>query len=219
MVDTDALRKDKCVVIKTSTRQTIFLPVVGGCGFCCSSCLFVFTWALGRFHGPASSLLESSLFENNKSNHQTDSNQIPAGLVDPAKLKPADLVGVNKDSYLILDMLPYEYDSRVKAMEVDEKPTEDYSDVGGTKYTITTKHRYIYVYMYLFIQKIVLKIGLDKQIQELVEAVVRPMTHKHLFEAVGIKPPKGIDLCEWVCNGFVFYTCNFLSFFFQIVGP
>jgi hypothetical protein len=27
-------------------------------------------------------------------------------------------VGVNKDSYLILDLLPAEYDSRVKAMEV-----------------------------------------------------------------------------------------------------
>jgi hypothetical protein len=40
------------------------------------------------------------------------------GLVDPDKLQPGDLIGVNKDSYLILDMLPAEYDSRVKAMEV-----------------------------------------------------------------------------------------------------
>ena len=55
-----------------------------------------------------------------------------------------------QDSYLILDTLPAEYDSRVKAMEVDEKPTEDYSDIGG----------------------------LDKQIQELVEAIVLPVTHK-----------------------------------------
>ncbi len=53
------------------------------------------------------------------------------GLVDPDTLKPGDLVGVNKDSYLILDTLPSEYDSRVKAMEVDEKPTEEYSDIGG----------------------------------------------------------------------------------------
>jgi len=72
------------------------------------------------------------------------------GLVDPAELKPGDLIGVNKDSYLIIDTLPPEYDARVKAMEVDEKPTEEYSDVGG----------------------------LDKQIQELVEAVVLPITHK-----------------------------------------
>ena len=55
------------------------------------------------------------------------------------------------------------YDSRVKAFEVDMKPTEDYSDVGG----------------------------LDKQIEELIEAVVRPITHKHLFVNLGIKPPKG----------------------------
>eukprot|EP00244_Chara_vulgaris_P000601 TRINITY_DN10_c1_g2_i2.p1 TRINITY_DN10_c1_g2~~TRINITY_DN10_c1_g2_i2.p1 ORF type:complete len:447 (+),score=130.96 TRINITY_DN10_c1_g2_i2:300-1640(+) len=115
-VDLDSQRKGKCVVLKTSTRQTIFLPVVG--------------------------------------------------LVDPEVLKPGDLVGVNKDSYLILDTLPAEYDSRVKAMEVDEKPTEDYSDIGG----------------------------LDKQIQELVEAIVLPMTHKERFETLGIRPPKGVLL-------------------------
>ncbi|KAG6773177.1 hypothetical protein POTOM_020436 [Populus tomentosa] len=115
-IDLDSQRKGKCVVLKTSTRQTIFLPVVG--------------------------------------------------LVDPDKLKPGDLVGVNKDSYLILDTLPSEYDSRVKAMEVDEKPTEDYNDIGG----------------------------LEKQIQELVEAIVLPMTHKERFQKLGIRPPKGILL-------------------------
>ena len=31
------------------------------------------------------------------------------GLVDSQTLKPGDLVGVNKDSYLILDTLPAEY--------------------------------------------------------------------------------------------------------------
>lgn len=75
------------------------------------------------------------------------------GLVDPDILKPGDLVGVNKDSYLILDTLPSEYDSRVKAMEVDEKPTEDYSDIGGldkqvgriSLYTIQTSTRYFYL--------------------------------------------------------------------------
>ena len=85
------------------------------------------------------------------------------GLVESSKLRPGDLVGVNKDSYLVLDTLPPEYDARVKAMEIDEKPTEDYSDIGG----------------------------LDKQIQELVEAVVLPMTHADRFKSVGIKPPKG----------------------------
>ncbi|CAL1269562.1 unnamed protein product [Larinioides sclopetarius] len=115
-VDLDSQRKGKCAVIKTSTRQTYFLPVIG--------------------------------------------------LVDAEKLKPADLVGVNKDSYLILETLPQEYDSRVKAMEVDERPTEQYSDIGG----------------------------LDKQIQELIEAVVLPMTHREKFENLGIQPPKGVLL-------------------------
>lgn len=49
-------------------------------------------------------------------------------------------------------------------MEIDEKPTEDYTDIGG----------------------------LDKQIEELVEAVVLPMTHADRFQKLGIKPPKGV---------------------------
>jgi 26S proteasome regulatory subunit T5 len=105
------------------------------------------------------------------------------GLVDPEKLKPGDLVGVNKDSYLVLDMLPAEYDSRVKAMEVDEKPTEDYNDIGG----------------------------LDKQIEELVEAIVLPMTHAERFKNLGIKPPKGMFRAPrkngWQANGLFFKVC------------
>lgn len=46
------------------------------------------------------------------------------GLVHPEKLKLGDLVGVNKDSHLVLNFnsvtLPAEFDSRVKAMEVNE---------------------------------------------------------------------------------------------------
>ena len=113
-MDLDAQRKGKCAVIKTSTRQTIFLPMIG--------------------------------------------------LVPVEKLKPSDLVGVQKDSYLILDTLPSEYDSRVKAMEVDEKPKESYNDIGG----------------------------LDKQIEELVEAIVLPMKQADKFKSLGIKPPKGV---------------------------
>lgn len=36
--------------------------------------------------------------------------------------------------------------------------------------------------------------GLDKEIQELIEAVVLPMTHKDMFDNIGIRPPKGILL-------------------------
>ncbi|KAL7424799.1 26S proteasome regulatory subunit 6A [Cryptotrichosporon argae] len=106
-------KKSKCAVIKTSTRQTIFLPIIG--------------------------------------------------LVPHAELRPGDLIGVNKDSYLILDKLPAEYDARVKAMEVDERPTETYTDIGG----------------------------LDKQIEELVEAIVLPMQQADKFKTLGITPPKG----------------------------
>lgn len=112
-VDLDAQVKGKCVVIKTSTRQTIFLPV--------------------------------------------------PGLVEPSELRPTDLVGVNKDSYLILEKLPNEYDNRVKAMEIDERPSEEYTDIGG----------------------------LEKQIEELREAIVLPITHRERFANIGIRPPKG----------------------------
>jgi len=112
--DLDSMRKGKCAVIKTSTRQTVFLPLIG--------------------------------------------------LVPAEKLRPGDLIGVNKDSYLILDTLPAEYDSRVKAMEVDERPTEKYTDVGG----------------------------LDKQIEELAEAIILPMEHADRFKTLGITPPKGV---------------------------
>jgi 26S proteasome regulatory subunit T5 len=110
----DVSRKGKCAVVKTSTRQTVFLPIIG--------------------------------------------------LVPAEKLRPSDLVGVNKDSYLVLDTLPAEYDSRVKAMEVDERPTESYTDIGG----------------------------LDKQVEELIEAIVLPIQQADKFKTIGIKPPKGV---------------------------
>jgi 26S proteasome regulatory subunit T5 len=69
-------------------------------------------------------------------------------MVDSSELTPGELIAVNKESYVVYEKLPPEYDSRVKAMEVDERPTEEYSDIGG----------------------------LDKQIEELVEAIVLPMT-------------------------------------------
>ena len=107
-------KSKKGAIIKTSTRNTIFLPVIG--------------------------------------------------FVEPEELKPLELVGVDKDTYLIFEKLPAEYDSRVRVMELDTKPTEKYSDMGGV----------------------------DKQIQELEEAIVFPLEKKHLFEAIGIKPPKGV---------------------------
>lgn len=51
-------------------------------------------------------------------------------------------------------------------MEVDERPTEHFDDIGG----------------------------LDQQRTELLEAVVLPITHKESFDTIGIKPPKGVLL-------------------------
>lgn len=86
------------------------------------------------------------------------------GMIEPEDVKPGDLIAVNKESYIIYEKLPADYDSRVKGMEVDERPTEQYSDIGG----------------------------LDKQIEELVEAIVLPMTQKERFQKLGIRPPKGL---------------------------
>ncbi|KAH0799999.1 26S protease regulatory subunit 6A [Histomonas meleagridis] len=105
----------KSAVVKTTTRETVFLPV--------------------------------------------------PGLVDASDLQPSDMVGLSKDSYLIFEKLPQHFDSRVKAMEVDSKPTETYDQVGG----------------------------LEKQIQELKEAVVLPLISpsKERIKKLGIQPPKG----------------------------
>jgi len=63
-VDINSTREGKAVVVKTSTKQSVFLPVIG--------------------------------------------------LVDAEELKPGDIVGVNKDSFLVLEKLPAEYDNRGK---------------------------------------------------------------------------------------------------------
>jgi 26S proteasome regulatory subunit T5 len=107
---------EKSAVVKTTTRETVFLPVTG--------------------------------------------------LVPADQLNPSDMVGLSKDSYLIFEKLPQHFDSRVKAMEVDQRPTETYEMCGG----------------------------LDKQIQELKEAIVLPLTKPELFTKIGIQPPKGVLL-------------------------
>jgi 26S proteasome regulatory subunit T5 len=53
------------------------------------------------------------------------------GMVEPEDLKPGELIAVNKESFIVYEKLPPEYDSRVKAMEIDERPTEEYTDIGG----------------------------------------------------------------------------------------
>lgn len=106
-------------------------------------------------------------------------------------MKPGDLVGVNKDTFLILDTLPLEFDSTVKAMKVDEKPTEDYWDIGGLeKQASLFSSSSIWVLYTSFLKYFCCWL----QIEELVEAIVLPMTHNELFQKLGVRTPKGVLL-------------------------
>ena len=89
-----------------------------------------------------------------------------SGLLELEKLSVNNLVALNKDRYFIIQKLPIEYDFRVKTMEVDENPEQTYHDIGG----------------------------LDIQIQELIEAIVLPITNSNNFKKLGIIPPKGVLL-------------------------
>jgi 26S proteasome regulatory subunit T5 len=76
-----AMKNKKAMVVKTTGRHTVYLPVIG--------------------------------------------------MLDSDQMKPGDLIAVNKESFVVYEKLPPEYDSRVKAMEIDERPTEEYTDIGG----------------------------------------------------------------------------------------
>ncbi|KAG0418759.1 26S proteasome regulatory subunit 6A, partial [Dictyocoela roeselum] len=89
-----------------------------------------------------------------------------AGLVETKDLRPGDLVALHKETNVIFYKLPPDYDARVKAMEVVERPADTYDDIGG----------------------------LERQIEELNEAVVLPLTHPDKFTRLNIKMPKGVLL-------------------------
>jgi 26S proteasome regulatory subunit T5 len=117
------------------------------------------------------------------------------GLVDAKELKPSNLVGTNKALHLILKKLPAKFDLRVKAMEVNKCLTEEYFDIGGA----------------------------NKQIHELIKEIVLPMTHKSMFDTIGIKPPKGVLLHGPPCTGknlLVRACVNQTNIvFFKLTGP
>ncbi|KAK6090611.1 hypothetical protein P3W45_000334 [Vairimorpha bombi] len=86
------------------------------------------------------------------------------GLVNENELRPGDLVALHKETNIIFEKLPPNYDTKVKAMELYTKPEESYEDIGG----------------------------LERQIEELNEAIVLPLTHPERFARLKIKPPKGV---------------------------
>lgn len=99
----DAGKTGKCIVLKTSTRQTIFLPVAG----------LVEPEVGGRVGGGGLVGAQVGDREGLALMHPQPSCAHHSLLhLAWQALKPGDLVGVNKDSYLILDTLPAEYDSR-----------------------------------------------------------------------------------------------------------
>lgn len=81
-------------------------------------------------------------------------------------LKPNARVAMNQRNFAIVEVLPQQKDPMVSAMEVEDRPSVSYEDVGG----------------------------LEDQILELRETVELPLTKPELFERVGITPPKGVML-------------------------
>ena len=83
------------------------------------------------------------------------------------KLVPGMRVALNQRTFAIMEVLPTKLDPFVKGMEViDSIPDISYVDVGG----------------------------LEEQLQEVRETVELPLKKPHLFEKIGIEPPKGVLL-------------------------
>jgi len=86
--------------------------------------------------------------------------------IDRGLLKPNVNVALNQRSFSIVDILPQSKDPSVQAMEIEEKPVIEYSDIGG----------------------------LETQIKEIREIVELPLLKPEVFEKIGIDPPKGVLL-------------------------
>jgi len=81
-------------------------------------------------------------------------------------LKPGDVVGIDQATFKIIKILPPNIDRFVAGMELDEKPKETYSEIGG----------------------------LDEVIQQIREVVELPLINPEIFKKIGIKPPNGVLL-------------------------
>ncbi|EFA83241.1 26S protease regulatory subunit 6B [Heterostelium album PN500] len=86
--------------------------------------------------------------------------------IDRELLKPSASVALQRHSNALVDTLPPESDSSIHLLGADEKPSESYSDIGGS----------------------------DIQKQEMREAVELPLTHHNLYKQIGIDPPRGVLL-------------------------
>mmetsp|Transcript_6600 Transcript_6600/g.14047 ORF Transcript_6600/g.14047 Transcript_6600/m.14047 type:complete len:413 (+) Transcript_6600:198-1436(+) len=84
--------------------------------------------------------------------------------LDRELLKPNTSIALHRHSHSLVDILPPESDSTVKLMT--EKPNVTYKDIGG----------------------------LDMQKQEVREAIELPLIQHHLYQQIGIDPPRGVLL-------------------------
>ena len=81
------------------------------------------------------------------------------------QIKPGSKVAVN-NALSIVKVVGNIFDSRVRVMELEESPDITFENIGG----------------------------LEKEIEEVREAVEYPLTRPEIFERVGVEPPKGILL-------------------------
>lgn len=84
--------------------------------------------------------------------------------LDRELLKPNTSIALHRHSHSVVDILPPESDSTVKLVE--KKPTITYKDIGG----------------------------MDVQKQEVREAIELPLIQHHLYQQIGIDPPRGVLL-------------------------
>ncbi len=86
--------------------------------------------------------------------------------IDPSRLVPGAYVALNQRNAAIVEVLPDREDPYVKGMEVVNRPSVTFDDVGG----------------------------LEEQKRELYEAVILPLMKPEVFRELGIEPPKGVLL-------------------------
>ncbi len=82
------------------------------------------------------------------------------------KLQPGIRVALNQRSFAVTEELPPPRDPMIRAMEIEEKPTVSYVEIGGLK----------------------------DQLREIRETVELPLLKPDLFKQVGIEPPRGVLL-------------------------
>lgn len=103
---------------------------------------------------------------------------------DKDQIEPGSTVLMHNKQMSIVGILGDDVDPMVNVMKVDKAPTESYADIGG----------------------------LQKQIQEVKEAVELPMTHPEMYEDIGIRPPKGSEYIQAFDESSKCRFCLFLTF-------